>query len=151
MYRTILVPLDGSSRAEKILPHAEQLAQMFRAKIVLVQVVEPVYISVGPPEVPVMISQELTQQRADDTDAYLTGWKVRLEKKGIEVVTRVEHGPIVSTIIQVAEQTGADLIALASHGRSGLARVFYGSVAAGLLQHADRTLLIVRSAGGGKG
>jgi len=151
MYKNILVPLDGSNRAEAILPHAEQMAQLCRAKIILMQVVEPVYISAGPPEIPVMISQELTQQRADDTDAYLTGWKVRLEKKGIEVVTRVEHGPIVATIIQVAEQEGADLIALASHGRSGLARVFYGSVAAGLLQHADRTLLIVRSTGGGKG
>jgi nucleotide-binding universal stress UspA family protein len=149
MYKNILVPLDGSNRAEAILPHAEQMAQLCRAKITLMQVVEPVYISAGPPEVPVMISQELTQQRADDTAAYLTGWKVRLEKKGIEVVTRVEHGPIVSTIIQVAEQTGADLIALASHGRSGLARVFYGSVAAGLLQHVDRTLLIVRSTGRG--
>jgi nucleotide-binding universal stress UspA family protein len=151
MYKNILVPLDGSNRAEAILPHAEQMAQLCRAKIILMQVVEPVYISAGPPEIPVMISQELTQQRADDTDAYLTGWKVRLEKKGIEVVTRVEHGPIVATIIQVAEQEGADLIALASHGRSGLARVFYGSVAAGLLQHADRTLLIVRSTGGENG
>jgi nucleotide-binding universal stress UspA family protein len=149
MYRTILVPLDGSSRAEKILPHAEQLAQLCRAKIILTQVVEPVYISAGPPEVPVMISQELTQERADNAAAYLSGWRVKLEKKGIEVMTRVEHGPIVATIVEVAEREDADLIALASHGRSGLARVFYGSVAAGLLQHADRTLLIVRSTGKG--
>ncbi|MCB0075487.1 MAG: universal stress protein, partial [Caldilineaceae bacterium] len=57
----------------------------------------------------------------------------------------VEQGPIVRTILDVAERENADLIAMASHGRSGLARVFYGSVAAGVLQSADRPLLIVRA------
>ena len=146
MYKTILVPLDGSDRAEAILPHAEQLAKLGNGKIILMQVVEPAYASMSR-EIPMMISQELTQLREEEVTAYLSNRRKKLEKKGIKALTRVEHGPIVSTIIQVADREGADLIALASHGRSGLARVFYGSVAAGLLQHADRTLLIIRSTG----
>jgi len=52
---------------------------------------------------------------------------------------------VVEGIINMAAREGVDLIALASHGRSGLSRVFYGSVAAGLLHRVDRPLLIIRS------
>jgi nucleotide-binding universal stress UspA family protein len=55
---------------------------------------------------------------------------------------------VVETIILCAQRESADLIALASHGRGGLAGVFYGSVAAGLLHRVDRPLLIIRSPGG---
>jgi nucleotide-binding universal stress UspA family protein len=57
----------------------------------------------------------------------------------------VVRGPVVETIINVAEREGADLTAMASHGRTGLERVFYGSVAVGVLHHVDRPLLLVRS------
>ena len=66
-------------------------------------------------------------------------------KEGIEVETRVSDGPAVATIINVAEHVDADLIAMTSHGRTGLARVFYGSVAAGVLHRIDRPLLLIRS------
>jgi nucleotide-binding universal stress UspA family protein len=59
----------------------------------------------------------------------------------------VVSGPIVRTIINIAQQEEADLIAMASHGRTGLSQVFYGSVAAGVLHAVDRPLLVVRSAG----
>jgi nucleotide-binding universal stress UspA family protein len=51
----------------------------------------------------------------------------------------------VGAIIEAAESEGADLIAMASHGRSGLSQCFYGSVAAGVLHRVDRPLLVVRS------
>lgn len=57
----------------------------------------------------------------------------------------IAQGPVVETIINVAEKEKADLIAIASHGRTGLSRVFYGSVASGLLHSIDRPLLLVRS------
>jgi nucleotide-binding universal stress UspA family protein len=57
----------------------------------------------------------------------------------------VESGNVVETIIRVAAEESADLIAMASHGRGGLSRVFYGSVAAGTLQQVDRPLLLIRS------
>jgi nucleotide-binding universal stress UspA family protein len=55
------------------------------------------------------------------------------------------HGPVVEAILTTAECEKVDLIAMASHGRTGLAQVFYGSVAAGVLNRIDRPLLLVRS------
>jgi nucleotide-binding universal stress UspA family protein len=52
---------------------------------------------------------------------------------------------VVETVISVAQRENADLIAMASHGRSGMSRVFYGSVAAGVLQQIDRPMLLIRS------
>ncbi|MGO9309658.1 MAG: universal stress protein, partial [Spirochaetia bacterium] len=66
-------------------------------------------------------------------------------EKGIEAHVHVSLGPVVGTIIDLAVQEKVDLIALASHGRTGLPAFFYGSVAAGVLHRADRPLLIVRS------
>jgi nucleotide-binding universal stress UspA family protein len=54
-------------------------------------------------------------------------------------------GPIVEEIINIADRENVDLIAMASHGRTGLPRAFYGSVAAGILHRIDRPLLLVRS------
>jgi nucleotide-binding universal stress UspA family protein len=59
--------------------------------------------------------------------------------------TVVANGPAVEIIIRVAEKENADIIAMASHGGGGLTRVFYGSVAAGVLNRVNRPLLIVRS------
>ena len=69
----------------------------------------------------------------------------QFRKKDIESQVHILYGPVVEGIISIALQEGVDLIALASHGRGGLSRVFYGSVAAGLLHRVDRPLLIIRS------
>ena len=61
----------------------------------------------------------------------------------------VAKGPAVERILQIAEEENADLIAMASHGGGGLTRVFYGSVAAGVLNRANRPLLVIRSRQGG--
>ena len=64
---------------------------------------------------------------------------------GINSKIHVIYGPLLEGILNIAAQEDVDLIALASHGRGGLARVFYGSVAAGLLHRVDRPLLVLRS------
>jgi nucleotide-binding universal stress UspA family protein len=66
-------------------------------------------------------------------------------EKGIAAKAFVAHGPVVGAILDAAERESADLIAMASHGRSGLSQVFYGSVAAGVLHRIDRPLLVIRS------
>ena len=145
MYQTVLVPLDGSKRAEAILPHVEELAGRYKAQVVFLQVIEPVssvpYVS----EASFDLSQETFTQWAAEAHAYLAGIQGEFREKGIETRTRVENGPVVETIIEIAENEGADLIAMASHGRTGLSRVFYGSIAAGVLQRVDRPLLLIRS------
>ena len=146
MYNTILVPLDGSKRAEAILPHVEELSQRYGAKVIFLQVVEPKTVGIGS-EVTYNVYQEVFGFMVKEAESYLAGIKGEFREKGIEGRSRVVHGPVVEAIIDAAEREDVDLIALASHGRSGLPRVFYGSVAAGVLHRADRPLLLVRSRG----
>ena len=145
MYNTILVPLDGSKRAEAILPHAEALAQCHGAKVVFLQVVEPSSLPVGSEDNYLKRYQKQLERETKVAETYLAGLEGEFREKGIEARVRVVHGPVVEAIINAAERENADLIVLASHGRSGLSRVFYGSVAAGILHRADRPLLIIRS------
>jgi len=147
MYNNILVPLDGSKRAEAILPHVEELARRYDAKVIFLQVVEPTPLVVGLQGTPVMLPQQEFERRTKQAESYLAALREGFQGKGIKTDTRVVYGPVVETIIDAAESEGADLIAIASHGRSGLSQVFYGSVAAGVLHRVDRPLLLIRSQG----
>jgi nucleotide-binding universal stress UspA family protein len=144
MYHKILVPLDGSKRAEKILPHVEELALRFKAKVIFLTVIE--YKAVPASEDPYinLSAQELDQVKKQ-AETYLSGIRKEFSGKNIESQSGAIYGAVVEGIINIAALEGVDLIALASHGRGGLARVFYGSVAAGLLHRVDRPLLIIRS------
>jgi nucleotide-binding universal stress UspA family protein len=144
MYEKILVPLDGSKRAEMIRPHVRELATRFQATVILVRVVEPTY-SDGIAETYISISEKVFKGRMRDCELYLEGIATRFRDKGIDCKTLVAQGPIAETIIEVANTQDVDLIAMTSHGRGGLARIFYGSVAAGILNRVDRPLFIVRS------
>lgn len=145
MYTKILVPLDGSKRAEKILPHVVEMARCTGAAVELLEIVPPVYYVMDPQVSYMDINLEETKYRVEEAQKYLDERGQELTARGLTVTTAVEQGPIVETIIEVARQRAVDLIAMASHGRSGLGRVFYGSVAAGVLQQVDRPLLLVRS------
>jgi nucleotide-binding universal stress UspA family protein len=131
------VPLDGSKRAETILPHVEEIARRFKAEVIFMQIPESnVITEINIPEF---------TRRIEEASAYLNAHRNQFHDKGIKAQTLVKLGPVVETIIDVAEREGIDLIAMASHGRGGLSRVFYGSVAAGVLQRVDRPLLLVRT------
>ena len=144
MYHKILVPLDGSKRAERILPHVEELARRYKAKVIFLQIVE--YKAIATPEGAYMnLSDQEFDQAKKQAEKHLGGIRGEFREKNIESQAHVIYGPVVEGIISMAVQEGVDLIALASHGRGGLSRVFYGSVAAGLLHRVDRPLLIIRS------
>jgi len=151
MYQTILVPLDGSARAEHILPHVENLAVHYKAKVIFLQVMEPLQIVSPSLHVTSALTDTVKEslndfnRRFEDINTYLSGRQGEFREKGIDVRKFVEQGPVVETVISVAKRENADLIAMASHGRSGMSRVFYGSVAAGVLQQIDRPMLIIRS------
>jgi len=146
MYNTILVPLDGSDRSAQILPHAQALAEKFGSRLVLLQVVEPTAVAMMPAADAVpYFDPDLLERIIEEAKTYLAARQAELKAQGIEAVTYIETGPVVSTILATAEREHADLIAMGSHGRTGLARVFYGSVATGVLNQADRPLLLVRT------
>jgi nucleotide-binding universal stress UspA family protein len=152
MYQTLLVPLDGSPRAESILPHVEDLAKLFKSKVFFLQVVGPPLQFVNPSLYETSIQTDVIHEymtdfkrKQEEITAYLAGIQEVFQKKGIDTGIFVEQGAVVETIISVAQRVNADLIAIASHGRSGLSRVFYGSVAAGIMQKIDRPILIIRA------
>lgn len=145
MYQTILVPLDGSARAEAILPHVEALANAFQAKVIFLEVVDPAVAAVPPYDYITVVDEDMLAEEVKNAESYLANLVSDFQGKGLEAVEVSEAGAPVRTILDVANRENADLIAMASHGRTGLARVFYGSVAAGVLQQTDRALLIIRA------
>lgn len=151
MYDVILVPLDGSKLAEAALPHVLVLARSFHARVVLLRVLElPILASMGGDEdddfaaLPHM-SRDRLRASVDEAEAYLQERADALCAEEIACDTRVAFGPVAATIMNTAESADVDLIAMASHGAGGLRGVYYGSVAAGVLQRVDRPLLIVRA------
>jgi nucleotide-binding universal stress UspA family protein len=148
MYKVILVPLDGSGRAEAILTHVIGLAQNFGSKLVLMRVVDPAISYSGLEGLPVEVTRDLINQEAEEAKTYLETKCGEIKAKHVEAKAVVRYGAVPQTILDVAEAENADLIAIASHGRSGLSRIFYGSVAAAVLQRADRPLLLIRSTEG---
>ena len=145
MYKTILVPLDGSKRAEAILPHVKNLSLCFNSKVIFFMVLEPSLMLEYDEVIDMSKYLEKRDLQKKETETYLASLQERFHAKGIEVQTLIGHGLVVKAIIDVAKRENADLVTMASHGRSGFYREFYGSVAAGVLQRIDRPLLIIRS------
>lgn len=145
MYKSILVPLDGSKRAEAILPHVEYLAHKTGAKVIFMRVIEAEPILVATEPVYTHVDLETHRYIMQEAEAYVASRCDEFQEKGIETKQIVSHGPTIDDIIDAAEREDVDLIAMASHGRSGLSRVLFGSVAAGVLHQIDRPLLVIRS------
>jgi nucleotide-binding universal stress UspA family protein len=145
MYNKILVPLDGSKRAEAILPHAEEMANRYAAEIIFL-CVEELYVMLEWDEVVDLAKcREKFDTRKKASESYLARLEQKFREKGIKAKTRVVYGAVVKSIITIAEEVSADIIVMASHGISGMPRTFYGSVTAGVLQKIDRPLLVIRT------
>lgn len=145
MYQKILVPLDGSKRAEAILSHVEHLVKSNNAKAILLKVEEETILLGCDEVIDVDKYRKKYEDRIERSKAYLETLKNTFSEKGIDTVTRIAYGSVVRAILNVASETNSNLIALATHGFGGLAKVSYGSVAAGLLQAADIPILLIRS------
>lgn len=148
MIQSILVPLDGSKRAEQIITDVKGLASKFGATVTLIQVITPVYHmeSLEMPGYAQVILDDMKTLK-DNGSTYLKTLKLGLEKDGIETAVRVEQGQPVERILAVADELDVDLIAMNSHGRTGVPRVLFGSVAAGVLHGTDRPLYLIRADG----
>jgi nucleotide-binding universal stress UspA family protein len=151
MYQTILVPVDGSKRAEAILSHVLHLAKQDSARVVFLKVEEePIMLDRDEVIDVAKYHQEFEKQK-EHSLTYLNGLKTRFDKDGIQAEVRLAYGSVVKAILTAATDTGTNLIAMATHGLGGLARVSYGSVAAGVLQAAELPILLIRSCNDQKG
>ena len=142
MYKKILVPLDGSEFAEAALPHARAFAECTGAEIVLLRVVtQPIHAYTAPD--PLLYDSLQKDTVAECTD-YLERVAADLKAAGYKVTTETGAGPVVETILEFAQGIGADLIAMSTHGRSGLARWFIGSTADKVVRAATLPVLLTR-------
>ncbi len=149
MYRRILVPLDGSPLAEAALPHAIGAARCFGSSITLLQVATPITMATaidpltatGADAALAMESVDASEQAAVD---YLAEVARRPEFQGIPVQTEVVRGSAAPEIIRRAKAGDVDLIAMSTHGRTGIGRLVFGSVADQVLREAGLPILLIR-------
>jgi nucleotide-binding universal stress UspA family protein len=150
MFKKILVCLDGSELSEQILPYAAAEALCFQGQLVLLQVVsEPVAFSPGIPgagAAPVQTDAMLSEAKEalDEARDYLEEMAVRLRKKGIEVDVVSMLGRAGEAILSYAGSNNVNLIAIATHGRRGLERGVFGSVADYVLRESGLPMLVIR-------
>ena len=146
-FDTVFVPLDGSALAEKILTHVIALAGAMKLEVHLLRVytlplntymVGDVVVA----EDPAAIRQSLK----DEASAYLDGKVDELRAAGVErVIATALEGEPANEIIEIARQTPKNLIAMSTHGRSGVGRWLLGSVAEKVVHHANDPVLLVRA------
>jgi nucleotide-binding universal stress UspA family protein len=142
----ILVPLDGSALSETVIPVALALGRLSDARYTLVQVVSPPVMMALGDSVPVAVPQRSVEELRTAAAAYLDRLASQLRQQGYTVETEVLVHPSPGRAIEAfARQTGSSLIALATHGRSGITRLALGSMADVIVHGSSVPVLLLRS------
>jgi len=158
MLERALVPLDGSTLAEQILPLVEDLATKLGAEVVLFQAVMtatealleamPRGTAIGTEASSVELAQNVARRRVESerraAQGYLDSIKAGLEAKGLKVQALVGEGAPAAAILDSAKETDASFIVMATHGRSGLGRIVFGSTADAVLRASSLPVFLVR-------
>jgi nucleotide-binding universal stress UspA family protein len=153
MYEHLLVPLDGSPAAERVLEHAEALARAFGSTVTLFRatvtaealMVQTAGAGQGVGDVgPLIDPTPILEAEVDEAIRYLNEVAARLKQHNLIVQTEHFEGPPAEEIVERARALDVSLILMTTHGRSGLARAVFGSVADAVLRHADCPVLLVR-------
>lgn len=147
MFGHVLVGLDGSPSAETILPHVVVLATRFGSRVTLLQATVPFQTAVAESVAGGVASPdagEIVASARREATTYLAEVARRLKADGLDVDWEQLEGPAARAIVEAARRLGADLIALCTHGRSGLDRAILGSVADAVVRQAPCPVLLVR-------
>lgn len=137
----ILVPLDGSELAETAIAQATEMAASRSATLMLVRAAEARTLPGTD-----MIGAQI--EAVQEAEGYLANVKAKLERQGVQKVeANVWYGSAAATIIEAAQLYKPDLIVMSTHGRSGLGRLIFGSVAESVLRGTTVPILLIRPAG----
>lgn len=140
MLERILVPLDGSEVAESVLKRSMALLKRPGTEVLLLR-------ATGMMQSPSFDASSLEEKLRREAQTYLDGIKRRLEEAGVRVRTFVRDGLAAELILGTAAREGATLILMSTHGRTGLSRWVFGSVAEKVLRASDTPVFVVRSFG----
>jgi nucleotide-binding universal stress UspA family protein len=141
-FRRALIPLDGSAVAEAVIPVFLELALPLKLDVVLLQVLPPVTPQVTEGSRHVMV--DATERLQQEAEAYLGRYAEGLCAHGLSARTAVRVGDPANEIAAGAREYQADLIAMTTHGRSGLSRLLFGSVAEAVLRRVDVPVFLIR-------
>jgi nucleotide-binding universal stress UspA family protein len=149
MFEKILVCLDGSELAEQILPYATEEAIHFGGSLFLLRVITgrgsmPAAVAVMPDYTAEAVTGQIESDE-QETKAYLGRLAEPLKQKGLHVECVILHGlQVGEAIVSYADENNVGLIAIATHGRSGLGRLVFGSVADFVLRESGLPILLVK-------
>ncbi len=144
-YKKILVPLDGSELAEIALDDALDMAELNEAEVTLLQVISPIdHVIVASTGYPIYVDEQLDYNKTAAL-TYLSDLSTRWDVGDVPLQTVVQVGPVAETIVDYASQQDIDLVVMGTHGRSGISRWVYGSIAERVLQAASVPVLLVRA------
>jgi nucleotide-binding universal stress UspA family protein len=143
--RKILLTLDGSQFSEAIIPYVEKLAKVMGSEVTLFRVIEPAKL----PQLAAYADREKYEKDfmvklKKEAKRYLDKKKTALASKGIKVNSALLEGKPAETILQYAEDKSVNLIALTTHGFSGVTKWAYGSVASRIIEASSKPTLLVR-------
>lgn len=145
MFKRILIPLDGSALGEQVLPFAKMFAAQFHSSVILCQAVE--FIQQPPVDLAGAaygIEEQMEFLRWSAV-AYLERIQRDFAEAGVHVEYQTQCGSPATAILELAQHAQVDLIAMATHGRTGLAREVFGSMADKVLRGATQPMLLVRA------
>ena len=147
MYKKVLFTTDGSKFAEESIPHAADLAKQCGADFEVLTVIEnPVFY--GTPEATALYDAEFYRSLAAELEKLAQGAvdrAVALAKgRGVSAVGKIRRGSPADEVVAEAKEWGADVVVLSTHGRSGIGRLFLGSVANAIVHHAPCPVLLHR-------
>lgn len=151
MYEGILIPLDGSENGEAALPVIEELISKLSAEIqteiVLLQVISALthWAVAGAATAPVQFSDKELKLIEQQARNYLTQMSTNLISQGANVRTEIRFGNAAEEIIKVADELKVDLIAMSTHGRSGISRWTLGSIADRVIRGSQKPVLVIRA------
>ncbi|PKB71424.1 MAG: hypothetical protein BZY87_06110 [SAR202 cluster bacterium Io17-Chloro-G6] len=142
--RSVAVPLDGSEMAETILPHVEKLAKLLSLEVVLLRVVRMIPWAYGAHEGIPNDTVDIEQSMEDDAKEYLNAVEARITAQGIKCRTVVMHGAPWDKIVSFAGNTNGMMVAISTHGRTGIPRLVLGSVADMVIRSLETPALVIR-------
>lgn len=145
MYKHILIPTDGSDLAERAVEQGLALARKLGARVTLIRVIQPLRAPAGESVQLRGTLEEYEREERRQAEQWLAQAAARAANSGVpcEAVTAVNVQPY-DAIVATAREKACDLIAIASHGRSGLSAMLLGSVTQKVLAHSDLPVLVYR-------
>ena len=144
MYSKILVPLDGSQTAEAILNDVQELALKLDAEVVLFQAIESLADTLTGSHIALDIARQAVEEDRQRAHAYLDQVAERLRSAGVKVTTHVGEGPAAVSILSHCRSENVSMVAMTTHGRSGLRRTVFGSVADEIMRDSHLPVLMMR-------